>query len=149
MKTDLIENKQEEGIEEIGKKKKKEYKCKLTETEIAIYKFYTSRNQIPVFIVKDGVKIEVQHDQELGFQNSVHFVLRHPQQTLFNFLVNDLKTPVDESDYQGRTPFLIHALHKPSQTPDEEIVKYLLEANVRVELTDTRGRTPFLIFYEH
>jgi len=76
-------------------------------------------------------------------------LIRHPQKTLFDYLVKELKTPIDETDHQGRTPFLMNVLARPNQTTQCEIVRYLLESNVKTELTDSRGRTPFLIFYEH
>ena len=81
-------------------------------------------------------------------QNSVHFVLRHPKKTLFQYLVEELKTPIDEIDYQGRTPFLINVLARPNQSPDDEIVKYMLGMNLKFETIDSRGRSPFLIFCE-
>lgn len=77
---------------------------------------------MPIFEVKDGLKVEVDYDKELYLQNSVHFLIRHPQKTLFDFVVKELKTQVDEIDCQGRNPFLIYALTKPSLTPDDEIV---------------------------
>jgi ankyrin repeat protein len=76
-------------------------------------------------------------------------IFRHPQKTLFDFLVKELKTPIDELDYQGRTPFLINVLANPNQSPEDEIVKYMLGMNLKFELTDSRGRSPFLIFSEN
>ena len=47
---------------------------------------------MPIFEVKDGVNVEVDYDKELYLQNSVHFLIRHPQKTLFDFVVKELKT---------------------------------------------------------
>jgi ankyrin repeat protein len=82
-------------------------------------------------------------------QNSVHFVMRHCSKTFFDFLVEELKTPVDEVDYLGRNPFMLNAISNPSKTVVTESVQRLLNMKVNFDLSDAKGRTPFLIYYEN
>jgi len=41
--------------------------------------------------------------------------MRHCSKTFFNFVVDELQTPVDEVDYQGRNPFMLNAISNPSK----------------------------------
>jgi len=36
--------------------------------------------------------------------------MRHCSITFFNFLVDELRTPVDEVDFMGRNPFMLNAI---------------------------------------
>jgi ankyrin repeat protein len=82
-------------------------------------------------------------------QNSIHFVMRHCSRTFFDFLVDELKTPVDEVDYLGRNPFMLNAIANPNKIEVTPSVQRLLDMNVKFDLSDSKGRTPFLIYYEH
>jgi len=55
-------------------------------------------------------------------QNSVHLVMRYCSKTFFDFLVEELKTPVDEVDYLGRNPFMLNALSNPGKPSVTESV---------------------------
>jgi len=81
-------------------------------------------------------------------QNSIHLVMRHCSRTFFDFLVDELKTPVDEVDYLGRNPFMVNAITNPNTT-QVTFEQRLLDMNVKFDLSDSKGRTPFLIYYEH
>ena len=82
-------------------------------------------------------------------QNSVHLVMRHCSRTFFNFLVDELRTPVDEVDFMGRNPFMLNAISNPSKIQITDSVQRLLDMNVKFDLSDAKGRTPFLIYYEN
>lgn len=42
--------------------------------------------------------------------------MRHCSKSFFDFLVDELKTPVDEVDYLGRNPFMLNAIANPNKT---------------------------------
>jgi ankyrin repeat protein len=75
--------------------------------------------------------------------------MRHCSKTFFDFLIEELKTPVDEVDYLGRNPFMLNAIANPNKTEVTPSVQRLLDMNVKFDLSDAKGRTPFLIYYEN
>ena len=110
---------------------------------------YAKKGHQAVFQRKNGKLVEIEYNKEFGMQNSVHLVMRHCSRTFFNFVVEDLKTPVDEVDYLGRNPFMLNVISNPSALLVTESVQRLLDLKVKFDLSDSKGRTPFLIYYEH
>lgn len=41
-------------------------------------------------------------------QNVVHLLFRNPSETLYKYLVEELRVPVDETDFMGRNPFMVN-----------------------------------------
>ncbi len=65
-------------------------------------------------------------------------------------MVDELKTPVDEVDSLGRSPFTLNAIFNPNKTELTPSVQRLFDMDdVKIDHPDKEGRTPFLIYYEH
>lgn len=131
-----------------GKKLTKEERANKRVSKV-LKDFYAKKGHQAVFKRENGKLVEIEFDKEYGMQNAIHFVMRHCSKTFFDFLVDELKTPVDEVDYQGRNPFMLSAISDPTKPNVTESLQRLLNMKVRFDIVDSRGRTPFLIYYEN
>jgi|LakMenE01Jun11ns_1017448.scaffolds.fasta_scaffold9436795_2 hypothetical protein len=52
--------------------------------------------------------IEIEYNTEFGLQNALHFCMKTEAVQLFNYLVDECKVPVDETDYKHRTPLMMY-----------------------------------------
>lgn len=96
----------------------------------------------------DGKTVEIEYNKEFGLQNAIHLLFRQPTNSLFEFFADKLGIPIDDTDFQGRNPFLVNTIQFATKPFFFKTMEKLLQRNVRFDLPDSNGRTPFLIFYE-
>lgn len=77
----------------------------------------------------------------------MHLLFVHPMADLYLFL-DKMGVNNDDTDFQGRNPFLIAVQSLPTNEMTASMLD-LLDRNVRFDLADKRGCTPFLIYYDH
>ena len=94
-----MRSKKEKGNEDPEKQKKKAMHAKVKE-------FYATKGFSPVFQKVNGKKVEVEYDAEYGLQNAFHLIMRHPNMTVYNYLITQ-DIPIDAKDFKSRNPFSI------------------------------------------
>lgn len=84
-----------------------------------------------------------------GLRNAVHFLVSHPQKSLFDFIFS-LGVNPDQPDYDEVTPFNLMSTNAFNILSDSNnhMLKCFLKADVRIDYPNRKGRTPFLNFYE-
>ena len=92
-------SKKEKGNDDPEKQKKKAMQAKVKE-------FYASKGVSPVFHKVNGKKIELEYDAEYGLQNALHLIMRHPNQTVYNYLMSQ-DIPIDAKDFKSRNAFSV------------------------------------------
>ncbi len=84
-----------------------------------------------------------------GLRNAVHFLVSHPQKSLFDFIFS-LGVNPDQPDYDEVTPFNLMSTNTFNSLSESNnhMLKSFLKADVRIDYPNRKGRTPFLNFYE-
>ena len=84
-----------------------------------------------------------------GLRNAVHFLVSHPQKSLFDFIFS-LGVNPDQPDYDEVTPFnlMSNTAFDSLKESNNHMLKSFLKADVRIDYPNRKGRTPFLNFYE-
>lgn len=72
---------------------------------------------------------------------------------VFNYLVDDLKLPVDECAYNGTSPFYVRVKIRMNKVSYDgllgQCVERLLQLGVKVDNEDQQGQTPYLLLYSN
>ena len=62
---------------------------------------------MPRFKQVDGKTVEIEFNETHGLRNAVHLLMDKATKVVFNYLVDDLKVPIDELSYNGTSPFYV------------------------------------------
>jgi capsule polysaccharide export protein KpsE/RkpR len=55
-----------------------------------------------------GKKVEIEYIKDYGLQNALHLIMRQPDNTMYKYLVDEVKVKFDEGDFLGRNPFMVN-----------------------------------------
>ena len=84
-----------------------------------------------------------------GLRNAIHYIVKQPQPTLFDFLLS-LKINPDQADYDEVTPFNLMSTQgiNTLDADHNRMLDNFYKLDVRIDYPNRKGRTPFLNFYE-
>jgi ankyrin repeat protein len=126
-----------------------EQKTKRREMHKKLKEFYAKNDFVPRFETINGKKVEQEYVRVFGLQNALHILMRRPVKLLFNYLIKDIKLPIDEIDNEGLNPFYICIKARIDRCKETigESSKELIKLGANCDLSDRQGQTPFLHLY--
>lgn len=91
----------------------------------------------------DGKQVEIEYDETQGLRNAVHLLMDNSTRVVFNYLVEDLKVPIDEICYNGTSPFYVQVKNRINKVTYLGLlgncVERLLDMGAKIDNEDAQG----------